>query len=150
MLSLRHLRRFRALFVAVVFSLAAALLARGAVVHCASVNEPGHLVAGLAAWELDRFDIFYVNPPLVRTVAVVPVLFAGVKTDWHNLSEGPGARPEFKLGEDLAAANGERFIWLMTLARWACIPFALVGGWICYLWSRRLYGARAGVLSLAL
>ena len=29
-------------------------------------------------------------------------------------------------------------MWLMTLARWACIPFGLLGGWICFQWAREL------------
>jgi hypothetical protein len=36
------------------------------------------------------------------------------------------------------------------MARWACIPFALLGGAICYCWARELYGEASGLLALAL
>ena len=72
------------------------------------------------------------------------------KWTWSRFYEGPGARPEFALGADFVKANGPRSIWLFTLARWACIPFATLGGVYCFLWSRALYGTSGGLLSLTL
>ena len=126
------------------------LLAVGACVNSPTFNEPGHLASGVAIWKLGRFDAYKVNPPLVRVVAALPVLLAGVETDWHNYIKGPFARPEFALGNDFIAANGERSVWLFILARWACVPFGPLGGLICYLWARDLYGRRAGLISLVL
>jgi hypothetical protein len=48
------------------------------------------------------------------------------------------------------AANEEQSFRLFTLARWVCIPFSLLGGYICLRWARELYGKTAGVLALAL
>jgi hypothetical protein len=79
------------------------LLAYSAYVHSPTLNEPGHLVAGLSYWKFGRFDVYSVNPPLVRLVAALPVMAAGYEEDWSGYSEGPGARPEFAMGEDDAA-----------------------------------------------
>lgn len=128
----------------------AVLLAYGARVHSPTMNEPGHLAAGLSYWQLGRFDLYRVNPPLVRLIAALPVIAVGCEIDWHRFVDGVGARPEYAVGEDLIAANGERSFWLMTLARWACIPFSLLGGWICFRWARELYGVGSGFLALAL
>jgi hypothetical protein len=38
----------------------------------------------------------------------------------------------------------------MTLARWACIPFSLLGGWTCGRWATRLYGLPSGILAMTL
>jgi 4-amino-4-deoxy-L-arabinose transferase-like glycosyltransferase len=127
----------------------AALLAYGAYIHSPTLNEPGHLVAGISNWVFGRFDIYNVNPPVTRMVAAAPVLLAGAKTDWHRFSNWPGARSEFPLGEDFVAANGERSLWLFTLARWACIPLSLLGGVFCYRWATQMYGVGAGLFSLA-
>src|SRR5690606_19303560 len=54
------------------------------------------------------------------------------------------------LGADFIKANGERSIWLFTIARWACIPFSLVGGAFCFVWARELYGTLAGLAALTL
>jgi 4-amino-4-deoxy-L-arabinose transferase-like glycosyltransferase len=125
-------------------------LAWMAAVDSPTFNEPAHLVAGLSNWQLGRFNIYSVNPPLVRMVAAVPALLSRARTDWHRFSEEPGARPEFDLAREFIAANGERSLWIITLARWACIPFSVLGAYICFRWARDLYGSGAGLLSLTL
>jgi hypothetical protein len=112
-----------------------ALLIWAASLHSATLNEPGHLAAGISNWQFGRFDIYTVNPPLVRMTAALPVLAASPQSDWSGFFEGPGARSEFGLGEDFIAANGERSMWLMTLARWACLPFSLLAAWVCWKWA---------------
>lgn len=128
----------------------AGLLAYTATRHSPTLNEPGHLAAGLAMWEFGRFEVYRVNPPLTRLVAALPVLAAGYEMNWTPFRGSPGARPEFALGEAFVRANGERSVWLFTLARWACIPFSLIGGLFCFLWGRELYGAAAGLASLTI
>lgn len=126
----------------------AGLLAWSARCHSPTWNEPAHLAAGISHLEVGRFDLYRVNPPLIRTVAAVPVLLAGYEPDWTGFDEQ--GRPVFRIARNLMAANGARSVWLITIARWACIPFSLVGALFCYFWARDLYGSRAGILALAL
>ena len=142
-------RRLRAVAIGIL-GVHVAALAWSAAQHSPSLDEPAHLAAGMSHWQFGRFDLFRVNPPLVRMVAAVPVLLAGVQTDWSHFSDAPEARPEFVMGLQLAAANGPRTFWLVTLARWACIPFSVLGAWICYLWARELYGEASGIAALCL
>jgi hypothetical protein len=103
----------------------------------------------LSHWEFGRFDLFGVNPPLVGMVAVLPVVAAGYETDWSGFHDAPGARPEVSIGRDFIKANGERSSWLVTIARWACIPFSVIGALLCFFWSRGLWGHNgAGLISL--
>jgi hypothetical protein len=126
------------------------LLAWGAYKHSPTADEVGHLPAGLSHLELGRFELYRVNPPLVRTVAAIPVALAEPRTDWRKIDGRPGARADFEIGRDFVASNGGRSFWLFTLARWACLPFAVLGGWVCYRWARDLYGPAAGVLACGL
>jgi hypothetical protein len=128
----------------------ASLLSYGAAVHSPCIDEVGHMAAGLSHWKLGRFDLYHVNPPLVRMVAVVPVLWAQPKYDWSQYSDDPGARSEFGIGRQFITDNGERSFWFFTWARWACIPFSLLGGYICYRWARELYGEWSALLALTL
>lgn len=128
----------------------AGLLAYSATRHSPTHLEPAFLVSGISHWQLRRFELYRVNPPLPRMIAALPVLAAGCKTDWSRFDDSPGSRPEFPLGERFVSLNGERSLWLFTLARWTCIPFSLVGGFACFLWSRDLYGSIAGLASLLL
>ncbi|MBX3435231.1 MAG: glycosyltransferase family 39 protein [Pirellulales bacterium] len=126
------------------------LLAYSAYVHSPTLNEPGHLVAGLSHWKFGRFELYRVNPPLVRMIAALPVMAVGYEEDWSGFYEGPGARPVFGMGEDLVAANGERSFFLFMIARWVCFPFSWLGAIVCYLWARDLFGRPAGVMACAL
>ena len=117
----------------------AALLAHSATQHSPTMLEPALLASGLHHWESGRFELYRVNPPLVRMVAALPVIAAGYRSDWGGFYEAPGARREFAVGSDFVAANGDRTLWLMTIARWACIPFSLAGGLFAYLYARELW-----------
>jgi hypothetical protein len=128
----------------------AILLGYGACVHTPTLNEPGHLVAGISNWQFGRFDLYPVNPPLVRLVAALPPMAFGSNSNWKSFEEGPAARSEVLIGNDFIAANGERSFWLFTIARWACIPFSLLGGLICFHWAKELYGPISGLLAMTL
>lgn len=112
-------------------------------------DEPGHLAAGLYTWRSGNCDLYTVNPPLVKVIAAAPLLIAGAEEDWSQMRSLP-MRPEFDVGEDFVAANGARILWLTTLARWACLPFSVLGGLVCYLWSSRLFGKPSGMIALTL
>jgi len=142
----------RYLFIAgLLLSCHVGLLAYAATRHSPTQDEPAHLVAGLSHWEFGRYELYRVNPPLVRLIAAVPVLLAGYHQDWMRFYEAPGARPEFDLGRDFIQANGERSLWLVTIARWACIPFSCCGALFCFFWSRELWRSdTAGLISLTL
>ncbi len=118
--------------------------------HAPTTDEAPWLVSGLSHLELGRFELGRVNPPLVRTVAAIPVALAEPRTDWRKIDGRPGARAEWGVADRFLAANGGRSFWLFTLARWACLPFAVLGGWVCYRWARDLYGPAAGVLACGL
>jgi len=132
------------------FAVHTGLLGWGALRHGPGWNEPCHLVAGISHWQLGRFDLYRVNPPLVRSIAAVPALLAGVATDWKKYDASVGARSERRIVGDFLSSNKERIFWLHTLARWACVPLSLLGGYIALRWAADLYGRRAGVLALAL
>ena len=123
------------------------LLVWGAADHSPSVDEVGHMAAGVSHWQFGRFDLYRVNPPLVRLVAAIPVVLSQPETDWGDF---PSARPEFSCGRTFIEKSGARSLWLFTIARWACIPFSLLGARMCYLWGRDLYGAAAGRLACLL
>jgi len=113
-------------------------------------NERAHLAAGVSHLTFQRFDLYRVNPPLVRSVAAIPVALAFLKTDWDAYRFEPTQRCEIQVGGRFAELNSHRFLFLLALARWVCIPFSLVGGWICGRWATRLYGLRCGILAMLL
>jgi len=114
-------------------------------------DEWGHLPAGLSHWYFGDFDLYRVNPPLVRMVATLPVMFSGIKLDnWPGVADNPELRLEWECAVRLVSQQGQRVLWYFTVSRWACVPFGIVGAWICFRWASRLYGSEAGLLAATL
>lgn len=128
----------------------AALLAMSAARYSPVRDEVGHLPAGISHWRFGSFELYRVNPPLVRMVGALPAMLLGCNTDWHAFDRELHKRCEYGLGRDFVAANGDEAFWLYTLGRWACIPFSLLGAIIVFVWARDLFGDRAGFVAMSL
>ncbi len=129
----------------------AGLLGWAATRHSPAIDEVGHLAAGLHHWRTGSFDLYRVNPPLVRLVATAPLVLLGIDLpDEIRTDSSPPWRPEFPLGRSFVQRHGERSFWYFTIARWACIPFALLATGVIYVWGSALYGRLAGLVSATL
>lgn len=118
--------------------------------HAPKINEMGHLAAGLAVWELGRFDLYEVNPPLVKSVAALPAFAAGAKTRWSRHRIGVGVRTEDVVGEDFFLANGRQAMRYLAWGRWCLIPFAILGALVCLWWGNDAYGRPCGLAAMTL
>ena len=144
-------KRIQRCLVAALLAIHAVLLAWAAVVDSPTLDEIGHFSAGLNHWKLGRFDMYRVNPHLVRTVAAIPPVLMGAEPDWSRLlKDGYSRQLEFPIGDKFAADTGPRFCRFITVARWACIVFSVTGGFCCYLSAHELFGILAGLLALTL
>jgi hypothetical protein len=135
---------------AALLTLHAVLLAYGAFAHSPAIDEWGHLPCGLLYWTEGRTDVYRVNPPLVRMVAALPVLIAGPKVDWTVPKAEGVYRPELLAAMHFCLTYGADAFPYFAWARLACIPFSLLGGWICYRWGQELYGRSAGLAAMTL
>ena len=143
--------RSRRIAVILLLAAQAGLLAYSATRHSPTNLEPAFLVSGISHWQFGRFELYRVNPPLVRMVAALPILVVGCETDWSCFYDAPGSRAEFPLGVDFIKANGPASIPLFIYARWACIPFSLIGAYFAYCWAMELYrSTAAGFVTLIL
>ena len=145
-IKLRSCTKISIVFVA----LHSALLIWGASRHSPTWDEVAHLPAGLSHWQLGRFDLFRVNPPLVRLFAALPPLAAGVEVDWTGYDDAAGIRSERLVRHHFLSANGSRVFFYYTMARWICIPFSWIGAFVCFRWANDLYGERSAVLAVAI
>lgn len=144
-MSLTPYRR-RALMAALIASQVGLLVWTGAD-HWPTNDEMAHLPAGISHWQFGRFDLYPVNPPLARMVAALPVLFARPELDWSRYFQG--GRPEFIVGDDFLAANGNAdAVKYFAIARWGCIVLMLLGAWACYALAKSLYDGAGGLIAL--
>ncbi len=139
------------LFLTLLISIHVSLLAYAATCHSPTALEPALLTSGISHWEFGRFELYRVNPPLVRMTAAIPLMAVEYRTDWSRFYDTPGSRLEYPMGADFITVNGERSFWLITIARWACIPFSVAGALFCFLWAKKLYKSTAsGLLAVTL
>jgi hypothetical protein len=124
-----------------------ALLAYSATQCSPTFYEPAHLAAGIDHWTSGRFNLYRVNPPLIKMIAALPVLSAGFQQEDSSLQLHDRVGPEFSAGRSLIKLNRERCMSLFVIARFACIPLCMIGGLVCYLWATDLFGPKAGLLA---
>ena len=82
--------------------------------------------------ELGSFDLYAVNPPLVRLWATLPITFMQPVTDWSGYTSRSDLRPEFGFGRRLVELNGERTGTLISIARLSCLAFFALDAIFCY------------------
>ena len=148
----RPMRIAMILAVAGLLSLHYALAARSLLQENPTVDEVVHLPAGVTYWQKGTFRLYHHNPPLVKLVAALPVVWANPITaqvyaqpSWKN--EPPDSTT---FSQSFAFFNVPRYFELFQLARLTMPLFSIIGGLAVFVWSRRHYGTWGGFLSLTL
>jgi 4-amino-4-deoxy-L-arabinose transferase-like glycosyltransferase len=104
-----------------------ALLLAGLLVHSPPVDEVAHLVSGVCHVVDGEFDLYAVNPPLVRTLAALPVVIQDPVVDWSLNWGTPWSRSEFALGRRFVSRNSSRIRWLWISSRLVVLLFPVIG-----------------------
>lgn len=123
------------------------LVASSARLQSPTWDEIGHVAAGLSHWQLGRFNLYCVNPPLVRMIGALPFGVAGCSADWTAYRATSTARPEFQIGARIIESRPNDIMTLYARGRWACIPFSVLGAIVSCTWATELYGRRSGLLA---
>jgi len=123
-----------------------ALLCERTLTTAPSVDEIGHLPSGISHWKFERFDMYRVNPPLVRLVACFPSWLTDAEYGWSRYTDLPGRRPEFSIGLDWLRQRKLAFCRDFYVPRIVCLIFPIAGAFAFLLWLSRfgnLLGATA-------
>ena len=103
------------------------------------VSEDAHLSSGAAQHEFSRFDLYRVNPPLVRHVAAYPVRNeVSEEAVWRRYSTNPLKRSEFAVAADtFHRSNRLRRHVVIARITVACV-FCITGVLMCVFWRPSL------------
>jgi len=113
-----------------------------------TVDEIGHLPAGVSHWKFSRFDLYRVNPPFVRTIACsVPGSLKEIDFDWTKYSAAVGKRPEFDIGFEALRSEKLRLANHFWLPRCLGLVLSWFGAFLIFDWCARTIGYRAAILS---
>lgn len=136
------------LAVVLLLSVHTALAVRSLIGENPTVDEVIHLPAGVTYWQTGSFRLYHHNPPLVKLIAALPVVASSPAVDYRSqfwLQEPPN---KMVFAHEFMQQNAARYFELFTRARLLMPLFSIVGGLVVFFWSRSLYGAAGGLLSL--
>jgi hypothetical protein len=126
-----------------------ALLAYAGIrVHSVTFDERTHLPAGMAAAAKGEIVLNRQHPPLVKLLAGAAANTAGPSLPLEGEAYRLGREWEF--GDAVLFKAGNDPAELLRRGRLPVLLLSLLGGFFVYRWSRDLFGAGGGLLSLAL
>ncbi len=109
-----------------------------------NVDEAAHLAAGLYHWQTGCFDVYRVNPPLVRMVATFPLRSESPRWPTGHLLRFSEERSEWRMGEQLLAYwSIETFRRNLCVARMTANLIAIAGAVCLARWAWELWGSGA-------
>jgi len=116
--------------------------------NSATFEENNHLAAGYYFLLTNDYRLGVTQPPLTYKLAALPLLFSGEEFPFeHKYCQDflyYGCAQEFLYNSNV---NSELFTFL---GRLPFIILAALTGLVVYLWSKQLYGNKAGLLSVTL
>jgi len=112
-------------------------------------DELGHLTGGVSSWLTGDYRLFPQNGQFPQRWVALPLVVLGVRFPvrdqpawWSSDLEAIGHQFLYEIGND-----HEAVVWR---ARVMMIALGLLLGWLCYAWSRRLFGLSAGLVTLCI
>jgi len=119
-----------------------------------TLDEFGHLPAGLSYWQQMTFSLYHQNPPLLKMLAALPVLLAEPVVDygdsWARAADS-GLQPnQFDFGTDFMRSNTGRYFDLFNLGRCVIVAVSLLGCLLVFSWGRDLWGPGGGLLGASI
>ena len=136
-------------FAAVVLALFWLAMAASLGEKSAGFDEVLHATAGYSYWRYGNYGLQPENGNLPQRVAGLPLALGSARPpdtaseDWRN-SQVPLVAYDWFYGTGNDAAS------MAARGRFACGGLAVLLGGVVWAWSRRLFGPRAGAVSLAL
>jgi hypothetical protein len=108
-----------------------------------NIDEVAHLPAGISHWKFERFDMYRVNPPLVRTVATIPNYLANTPYSWNLYDGSVRSRPEFTIGRDKLDQQKINHWKDFVYARLVALSFMILLSVVLMRWLGKLLGPYA-------
>jgi hypothetical protein len=127
----------------------AILCVQGALRDSPTVDEFAHLPAGYWTLETGRFDLFPLNPPLIKVLSALPLLALDPAIDTASPVENTGWFP-WVFGTGFMEQNRPVYDRIFLFGRLPVVALGMLLCLLAFLWARELYGAEAGLVALFL
>ncbi len=138
--------RLAAVLLLVVFTI---LCAHGLTWDTPTVDEFAHLPSGYYTLTTGRFDLFPLNPPLIKVLSALPLLALRPSLESDAPIENTGWYP-WVYGTGFMERNRPQYDQIFLLGRLPVIVLGILLAWLVFLWAKNLYGEEAGLVALLL
>ena len=116
-----------------------------------TVDEVNHLPAGLTYWQQNTFALYHHNPPLIKLLAAIPLLFSKDLVDysgaWSDAEHSGNPLGKDRFGNEFMRRNEHRYFTLFFRARYVTALLSLLGMGILYLWTKELFGKTSALVA---
>jgi hypothetical protein len=146
------MKRLYSIVVIAIVAIYVCLLIWATMVNSPVMSEDALLASGTSHYKISKFDLYRVNPPLVRLLAAYPVkdVLSDNKNIWWQYNTNSLERSEFAAGVHFVKTRPDYPDLIYKARLWVAIPFGLLGAFVCFLVARVLFGQIAGLVSLLL
>lgn len=111
-----------------------------------TIDESANLPQGLVMLKTGQFRIDLGMPPLSKLLVSIPVLlFTSAKISTQNT---PFYVTSWQCGYDFAILNREYYHYYFLIGRIVSVIFLLITCCISYIYSKRMYGVKGGLITL--
>ena len=128
----------------------ASLLVYRASIETTITDESPHIVAGYAYNNLRDYRLNPEHPPLIKMIAALPLSFQNLNFPINDASWQNDVNGQWDAGNQFLHWSDNNPISITFWARVGPILITLLLGVIIFIWTRKLYGAYAGLFALTL
>lgn len=134
-----------AAFFILIYLTQSAVIAR---TYSTASDEVAHIAAGYSYVKFRDFKINPEHPPLLKQMAALPLMFMNLKfpSDIPAWKDGQGE--QWELGRTFLFKDGNPAMKIISAARTALLPLAVLLCLVLFFWVRELFGPAAAVFSV--
>lgn len=139
--------RARPIIVGLLLSVMLVTEIAGAISDSQTVDEGTHLASGYSYWKTAKTTLNKEHPPLIKLLASAPLLFLNITGPFHGAAWAE--KNQWDFARQFLYHNTIDGKKLLVYGRIPMILLTVLIGLIVYIWTRHLFGERAGLFSLA-
>lgn len=115
-----------------------------------TTDESPHITAGYSYLTQRDMRLNPEHPPLIKDLAALPLLFQKINFDTSHSAWGKDVNGQWNFGPHFLFESGNNPDKIAFSARLAVMLIFILLGYLVYKWTKEKYGAKAGLLALAL
>ena len=115
-----------------------------------TMDELAHIPSGYSYITEFDYRLNPEHPPLIKDLTAVPLLFLDLNFPTDNKAWTTDLNGQWDMGRAFLYGSGNDPDKIISFSRFPVMILAIVFGWMLFLWTKKLYGNKVGLLTLFL